>query len=124
MIEAEIPKDILRHRSKVVAGLSFRQAIWGSIGSAAGLFSYFFLFSGLGGSSLRIGLSGLIALPFFLIGFVPLYEQPFEKMAYIIIMENFVYPPKRPYAISLEGEKPKTVKKDTTKPSRKYKPIR
>jgi len=123
MLETEIPKDILKHKSKVIAGLSFRQAIFGAAGVATGLLSYFYLFSSLGDSSLRIGLSGLLAVPFFLIGFVQLYEQPFEKMAYIIVMENLVYPAKRPYATTFESDKPRAQQKKNIKPSKQYKPI-
>ena len=124
MLETEIPKDILKHKSKVVAGMSFRQAIFGAAGVAVGLLSYFFLFDGLGESSLRIGLSAILAVPFFLIGFVQLYEQPFEKMAYIIIMENLIYPAKRPYATKFESDKPTVQQKKTIKPSKQHKPVR
>lgn len=127
MIETEIPKNILKHKVKVVAGLSLREISCGVCGAAIGLLSYFYLFEGLGESSARIGLSGFLALPLFLIGFMQLYDQPFEKMAYIIVMENLIYPPKRPYATKYGDNKPigkKTEKNKTIKPSKAYKPIR
>ena len=40
-------------------------------------------------------ISAFVILPFFLIGFIKVYDQPFEKLAPRLFIENFIYPLKR-----------------------------
>lgn len=95
MVESPIPQDILKYKSKFIAGLSVRETVCGALGVGVSVYSYFVLFRELQSVDVRIGLSACLCLPFFLIGFIKLYDQPFEKLAVTLVMENFLYPPKR-----------------------------
>jgi len=92
MIEGPIPQDITKHKAKFIANFSSRQVVclvgaaFGGVGGYAGFLK------GIENTDVRMFVSFLIALPFLLIGFVEVYEQPFEKIAPIIILENFLWP--------------------------------
>lgn len=95
MVESPIPQDILKYKGKFVANFSVRETVFGALGIAAALAGYFWLFKDVGGSNARMYLSAFVSLPFFVIGFVKLYDQPFEKIAPALVRENFIYPAKR-----------------------------
>lgn len=94
MIECPMPQDILKYKSKFIANLSIRESICGFAGIGFGFIAYFSWFSSCT-ANMRIFLSSLVILPFLLVGFIKLYDQPFEKVAPKMILENFVYPLKR-----------------------------
>lgn len=135
MIEAEIPKDIMKHKTKFIGNFSLREAACGVVGAGLGVVSYLTIFSGLD-NSLRTGLTLLVILPFFLLGFYRVYDMPLEKALPIIIMDNFIFPPKRLYLTEFSDDAPNSNtgkgkgkgknKKGQTeiRPSRQYKPIR
>lgn len=95
MVECPIPQDILKYKSKFIMSLSVRETVFGALGVGLGLLSYFSWTSEFENQDMKMFVSFLVILPFFLIGFVKLYEQPFEKIAFTLVMENFVYPLKR-----------------------------
>lgn len=95
MVECPIPQDILKYKSKFIANLSVRETVFGGLGVGLGLWSYFGWTKGLESQDLKMFISFLVILPFFLIGFVKLYDQPFEKIAMTLVIENFIYPLKR-----------------------------
>lgn len=95
MVECPIPQDILKYKSKFIASLSVRETVFGGLGVGLGLWSYFGWTKGLESQDLKMFISFLVILPFFLIGFVKLYDQPFEKIAMTLVIENFIYPLKR-----------------------------
>ena len=119
MIEAEIPQDILRHKTKFIGNFSLRETLWGGGGIIAGLLGYLVLFDGLPGF-FRTLATVLITLPCLLIGFMKVYNEPIEKMVSVIFLDNLLYPPKRLYKTELNVQA-KTVKE--VKPSRKYKGV-
>lgn len=92
MVECPMPQDILKRKSKFIANLSIREVCCGACGVALGLLGYFLWFRELGSQQVRQMLSMLCILPFFLIGFVKLYDQPFEKIAPTIVFDNFICP--------------------------------
>lgn len=94
MIECPIPQDILKYKAKFVANLSTREAVCAAVGVAMALAGFFILFKDLNGLQLKIICSGVMALPAFIIGFVKPLGQPFEKIALVIIYDNFICPPR------------------------------
>ena len=96
MIEAFVPQDILKHKAKFIASFSAREIISITLSAVAIIVTNVGVIKDPGASiDLRIFLSSFVALPFLLVGFVQLYEQPFEKIAKNIFIENFLYPMKR-----------------------------
>ena len=95
MVECPIPQDILKYKPKFIANLSVRETVFGGLGVGLGLLSYFSWTKNIESTDMRMLVSFLVIMPFFLIGFVKLYDQPFEKIAATLVMENFVYPLKR-----------------------------
>lgn len=99
MVEAPIPQDILKHKSKLIANLSARELIFAVLGGGIALFCFFSIFFSISEFRLRGILSAIPAIPFFLIGFCRPYEQPFEKIAWMLVYDNFICPPKRLYEV-------------------------
>lgn len=94
MVECPMPQDILKYKNKFIANLSIRESVCGFLGIGVGLLSYFSWFSSYS-QNIKMLFSSLVILPFFLVGFVKLYDQPFEKFAPQMILENFIFPLKR-----------------------------
>ena len=84
MIECAITQDILKYKSKFVGNFSAREALWLVIGGGTSLISYFYFLAGIEGNA-RMYISGAIAIPFFLIGFLRPFGQPLEKILWQII---------------------------------------
>ena len=80
MVECPIPQDILKYKPKFIMSLSVRETVFGALGVGLGLLSYFSWTSEFENQDMKMFVSFLVILPFFLIGFVKLYEQPFEKI--------------------------------------------
>lgn len=95
MIECPMPKDILKYKSKFIANLSVREVSCGALGMGLGLICYFSWTSGIEAKDMKMLLSFLVAMPFFLIGFIKLYDQPFEKIVPTIVLDNFLSPAKK-----------------------------
>lgn len=143
MVECDMPKNILKYKHKFIGNFTVRELLGFAIGSALVIFGYFKLFAGIGGgdytNSFRIGLSAMLGVPFFVIGYVQIYDLPFEKGAWIVLYDNFIRPLNRYYEASPQeffdlAKEPgsttvtQTEKKKTSKPklksSKTYKPIR
>lgn len=128
MIETEMTKNIFKHKTKFIGPFSAREFACALAGVGLGLGGYFTVFSSLS-NNLRMGLSFLVILPFFLVGFMKIYDEPFEKMVYVIIKDNFLSPPTRLYETKFAADKipaikGKNGKKLEVKPSRKYKGVK
>ena len=95
MVECPMPQDILKRKSKFIANLSVREVGCAAIGVGLGALCYFSWCSGLDNGSLKRFLTVLCILPFLLVGFIKIYDQPFEKIAPNIIFDNFICPVKR-----------------------------
>lgn len=95
MVECPMPQDILKRKSKFIANFSVREVCCAACGVAIGLLAYFSWFGGIEKQTFRQGLTALCILPFILIGFVNLYDQPFEKIIPTIVFDNFICPVKR-----------------------------
>ena len=96
MIEVPIPHDILKYKTKFIANFTVRQFVSLCLGGAVGIFSYFFLFKDVPGGKY---LTALLIVPFFLVGFITIFGQPFEKIAWNVIYDNFICPAKRRYEV-------------------------
>lgn len=95
MVESPMPQDILKHKTKFIMNLSIRETIFGALGLGLGVFAYFSWGSAFESQEAKMFITFIVSLPFFLIGFVKIYEQPFEKIAFTLVLENFIYPAKR-----------------------------
>lgn len=95
MVESPIPQDILKYKGKFVGNLSTRETVCGALGVGMALGGYFIWFADVADDNVKMLLCSLICLPFFLVGFLKIYDQPFEKIAPTLIKENFIYPAKR-----------------------------
>ncbi len=95
MVECSMPQDILKRKSKFIANFSAREVLCASLGLVAGVFCYFSWCKNIESQDIKMLISSFVILPFFLIGFIKVYDQPFEKLAPKIFIENFVYPLKR-----------------------------
>lgn len=89
-------KDILARENRAIGNFTTRQVLFGGIGSALALFIGFKGAVGFGVQT-RIYLSVLAAMPFFIWGFVKIYDEPMEKILPIIIRDNYLNPVKRLY---------------------------
>lgn len=96
MIEIEIPKDILRFKTKLIGPFTARQFVCVALGAAVTFPAYMILKEYFIRDVVLLGVM-LILAPFILCGFVTLYGLPFEKYAMIFIRNNFRAPTKRPY---------------------------
>lgn len=133
MIERPIPQDVFAYKTKAIGNFSARELVFGAIGvavTAAGIFGFF---SFIEDTSMRALVSVLPALPFFLIGFVKIYNTPFEKIILSVIEDSFIQPPKRIKEVhQIEEEEykkskvinPKNKKKKKCKRSKTVKGIR
>lgn len=95
MVECPMPQDILKRKSKFIANFSVREVCSAACGLAVGLLGYFSWFSGIEEQTLRQGLTVILILPFILVGFIKMYDQPFEKIAPTVVFDNFICPLKR-----------------------------
>ena len=95
MVECSMPQDILKRKSKFIANFSAREILCASLGLVFGMVCYFSWCKNIESQDVKMLLSALVILPFLLLGFIKVYDQPFEKLAPKIFMENFIYPLKR-----------------------------
>lgn len=99
MVECPMPQDILKYKPKFIMNFSVREVCCAACGIGIGLYGYFAWFSSFSDNA-RMACTSLLILPFLLLGFVKLYDQPFEKIAPILVLENFIYPLKRTKEVS------------------------
>lgn len=93
MVEAPIPQDILKYKTKFIGNFSVREASCLAAGACAILFPYMsFIKDWNIDITYKIVIASLFGLPFFAVGFITLLGQPLEKVLFSIIMENFIYP--------------------------------
>lgn len=124
MIEAPMPKDIMKYKKKFIGNFSLREAVFGALGVGMAALGFFVLFESME-QNLRIGLSFVSCMPFFIIGYMKIYDQPFEKMLYIFLYDNLICPARRPYETKYTYDIEQNNKqKKKIKPSRKYKGVR
>ena len=90
MIETSMPQDILKYKTKFLGNFSLREAVFAALGAGAALLTFFSL--GFGNTITKIYISAIMAVPFFLFGFIKIYDLPFEKALAIIIYDNFLCP--------------------------------
>lgn len=100
MIECPIPQDILKFKSKFIAGFSGREVTFLMAGAGAALAMFFKILDGTAMETMtKIYISAFCAIPFFLFGFAKPLGQPLEKVLIQIVVDNFLAPPMRPYEI-------------------------
>lgn len=91
MIEASIPHDILKYKTKFIAGFSIRECIFIVLIGIAAVLSITKLFPDMETTAKIYVTAGLVT-PIGVVGFVKPYGQPFEKIAFQIIYDNFICP--------------------------------
>lgn len=96
MIEVPIPHDILKYKAKFIGNFTARQFVSLCLGAAVGIFFYMTCFKDVSGG---IYFTALTIIPFYLVGFVNIFGQPFEKIAWNVLYDNFICPVKRCYEV-------------------------
>lgn len=94
MIECAIPQDILKYKAKVVGGFAAREAVCLFIGAVLGFFGFFTFGKYFDNATAKIIVTAAFAMPAFVVGFVKPLGQPFEKIAWVIVEDNFLTPMK------------------------------
>lgn len=93
MIEAPIPQDILKYKTKFIGNFSMREMACLAAGVVAIIYPYMtFIKDWELEITYKIVIAALFGLPFFALGFVQLLGQPLEKVLIPMFMENFIYP--------------------------------
>lgn len=95
-IERKIPKDISKYESKLIAGLTTRQIVFGVPALAIGV-GCFFLFQEYLPSDVNIFIDFALALPLFCCGWIKPYGIPFEKYVSMVFVSMFLAPKHRKY---------------------------
>ena len=94
MIECAIPQDILKYKAKVVGGFAAREAVCLAIGAICGFIGFFSIGKYFDDMTIKIIIIAAFAMPAFIVGFVKPLGQPFEKIAVVIVQDNFLTPSK------------------------------
>lgn len=116
-LEIKVPKEITQYEAKLIGPLTTRQTIWSVIGgvTAIGVHALFNVIM----PEYALYAALFACLPSALIGFVKVYEMPFEKFAIGYIKTNLIASRKRKSIIknqfalitaemeSVEDKKPK-----------------
>ena len=108
MIEVPIPHDILKYKAKFIANFSAREFICLSLSGILYAVLYFILLKSIPG---RMYIAAIIIFPILAIGFIRPFGQPFEKIAWNILYDNFICPIKRVYEVR-HPEYEKLIKSD------------
>jgi hypothetical protein len=95
MIEIEIPKDIRKYDAKLIGPFTTRQVLCFIPGCALGACT--FLIPTFLPQDIRLILTGIVFLPFLLVGWVKPYGMKFELFAKQIIFSTFLSPQERKY---------------------------
>ena len=95
-MKINLPKNIQKYKTKVVAGLSFRQLLFCVVGVI--IFGFFaFLFSKILYITMACIVSAIVAIPVFMIGFVKVSGLTFEKIIVRVIRAELFKKDFRPY---------------------------
>lgn len=94
MIEANMPQDIMKYKTKFVGNFSMRESICAGLGICVGLFGWFTIFSGFSQYP-RMICTAILVFPFFFAGFFKPLGMPAEKALTTILVDNFFAPVKR-----------------------------
>ena len=94
-IKRQIPRDIMKYKTKIIGGLTARQIVCFVPGSALAI-GAFFLFKPLLGEGAALP-AIIVGLPFFLCGGLTMYGVPFEKFIGTIYRNTIATPPTRKY---------------------------
>lgn len=92
-LEIQIPKEITKYEAKLIGPLTGRQTIWSVVGAVAAILTKNAV--DFVAPEWSIIACVFAALPFALIGFVKVYEMPFEKYAIGYIKTHLMAPQKR-----------------------------
>lgn len=92
MIERPIPQDVLKFKTKFVAGLTMRQCITLLVCGGLAIVGYGGLFSNIEAQKVRIICTALLIIPAAIVGFVEIMGQPFEVTAKDMLIDNVIAP--------------------------------
>lgn len=92
MIERAIPRDIMKHKSKMFAGMTGRQLLFIGLAILIGLVTFFTLTASLPIGKLRIILVAIPSIIPLIFGFVTIQGQPLEKIGLDMLRDNVLTP--------------------------------
>ena len=92
-LEIKIPKEITQYEAKLIGPLTTRQTIWTVLGGIAAIGTHALTKAIIPDYALYITLFACV--PFALVGFVKVYEMPFEQFAIGYIKTNLITSTKR-----------------------------
>lgn len=93
-MEIKLNKDIQKLQDSFAIGLSFRQAVFGGIGLALGVITYFETTKHGMNTELASWLCIAVVAPFAALGFVSYHGMPFEKLVRVWIKHYLLCPKK------------------------------
>lgn len=96
-IEMEIPKDIMKYKSKLIGPFTARQCLALIPASLLGLGAYNILKSFSVSSDTMIPIIMIVTLPFLAFGWVSIQGLPLEKFIKVAFISAFISPTKRLY---------------------------
>lgn len=92
-LEIKIPKEITKYEAKLIGPLTSRQTVWSVVGAVVAIVVK--NLCDVVAPDWSIYACVLAVIPFALIGFVKIYEMPFEKFAIGYIKTHVIAPQKR-----------------------------
>lgn len=92
MIERAIPRDIMKHKAKMFAGMTGRQLLFMGLAVMVALISWFTLTSALPIGKLRIILVAIPSIIPLIFGFVTIQGEPLEKIGMDMLRDNVLTP--------------------------------
>ena len=92
-LEIKIPKEITKYEAKLIGPLTGRQTGCSVLGAIAAIATKFLVEQVY--PDFAVTACGIAAVPFILIGFIKVYEMPFEQFAIGYIKTHIISPQKR-----------------------------
>lgn len=92
MIERAIPRDIMKHKAKMFAGMTGRQLLCMGIAVTIALITWFLLTEPLPIGKLRIIIVAIPSIVPLLFGFITIQGEPLEKIGMDMLRDNLLTP--------------------------------
>ncbi len=92
MIERPIPQDVMKYKAKLIGNLSIRQCVAVVLCGVAAIPGYFLLGENMETPVMTMVMTAIPALPFYIIGFMPIMGLPAEQVAMPLLFDNFIAP--------------------------------
>lgn len=117
MLYVKVPKEIKEYEEKIIAGLSWRNIIWGLLAIVLGMIA-FFLFKGILGESITSYIVMALVIPCFACGFLKVQDMSYDR--YLMFIWKY-YTKKQTllYENKIEREEEQNVSKKKKRSKRK-----